>query len=86
MALEYLGHWCKTATGYEGRKKMKKPNEQKEKIQQALQEKAAERLKKAEEALTQAIANLNDNQAFISNSKKNYPYWVIVGKQSKCYS
>ena len=40
--------------------------EQKEKIQQALQEKAnAERLKKAEEALTQAIANLNDNQAFI---------------------
>lgn len=72
MALEYLGIGAKTATGY-GRmqKDEKAEREQKEKIQQALQEKAnAERLKKAEEALTQAIANLNDNQAFIYKFKE----------------
>ena len=72
MALEHLGIGAKTATGY-GRmqKDEKAEREQKEKIQQALQEKAnAERLKKAEEALTQAIANLNDNQAFIYKFKE----------------
>lgn len=71
MALEHLGIGAKTATGY-GRmlKDEKAEREQKEKIQQALQEKAnAERLKKAEEVLTQAIANLNDNQAFIYKFK-----------------
>lgn len=72
MALEYLGIGAKTATGYGRMQKDEKAiQEQKEKIQQALQEKAnAERLKKAEEALTQAIANLNDNQAFIYKFKE----------------